>query len=154
MRIHPLWLVVGVVVLVGVGVGWNEMRRGYDDARVDRVAPAPAARVSEPVIPTSVQAAPVGESTPPVAEAADQPEIAAARAVVLERLKDPGSAQFRSERMLEDGATICLEVNAKNGFGGYTGFAQAVVITPPSGAAVAWVDDGQQGVAAAACEST
>lgn len=55
------------------------------------------------------------------------------RAAVVERLRDPESAQFRRVRRLPlmkeaDGTAMglarnyCGEVNARNGFGGYTGF--------------------------------
>jgi len=45
----------------------------------------------------------------------------AAKAAVTAVLKDPDSAQFRNIVILESG-TVCGEVNAKNSFGGYTGF--------------------------------
>ena len=44
------------------------------------------------------------------------------REAVKERLKDPESAQFRKFRKVSDGE-ICGEVNAKNSYGGYTGFS-------------------------------
>jgi hypothetical protein len=39
------------------------------------------------------------------------------------RLRDPGSAEFRNVRFYSGGKApaVCGEVNAKNGFGGYTG---------------------------------
>jgi len=43
-----------------------------------------------------------------------------AKALVLASLKDPASAQFRNLRKNFNG--VCGEVNAKNAFGGYTGF--------------------------------
>lgn len=43
-----------------------------------------------------------------------------ARELVTARLKDPESAQFRNQ------AGICGEVNAKNSFGGYTGFKRFI----------------------------
>lgn len=39
-----------------------------------------------------------------------------ARDFVSKSLKDPGSAEFRNQ------SRLCGEVNAKNSFGGYTGF--------------------------------
>ncbi len=39
-----------------------------------------------------------------------------ARGFVSRHLKDPASAEFRNQ------SGMCGEVNAKNGFGGYTGF--------------------------------
>lgn len=49
----------------------------------------------------------------------------AARVFVKDRLKDPGSAEFRSEFIGPTGLA-CGEVNAKNSFGGYAGFARYV----------------------------
>ena len=49
----------------------------------------------------------------------------AAKARILEQLKDPGSAQFRRvfiARHDNGELTLCGEVNAKNGYGGYDGF--------------------------------
>lgn len=48
------------------------------------------------------------------------------RKLVLAQLKDPGSAEFRNEK-LKGGLTVkssflCGEVNAKNAMGGYAGF--------------------------------
>ena len=47
--------------------------------------------------------------------------IPKAREVIQSQLRDPGSAQFRNERLTKT-RTLCGEVNAKNGMGGYTGF--------------------------------
>lgn len=41
---------------------------------------------------------------------------------VLESLKDPSSAQFKNVRTSKDGWVLCGELNAKNSYGGYTGF--------------------------------
>lgn len=71
---------------------------------------------------------------------ADQPatsdEQATVIAMVKVRLKDPDSAQFRDIKRMNDG-NFCGWVNAKNGFGGYSGFAvfftgsKGAVIVPP-----------------------
>ena len=37
------------------------------------------------------------------------------------RLKDPDSAKISAVKISADGKTVCGLVNAKNGFGGYTG---------------------------------
>lgn len=55
-----------------------------------------------------------------------------ARDPLLIALKDPGSAQFRNERL--KGEILCGEVNAKNSLGGYTGFAR--FITRPGSVAL------------------
>lgn len=58
---------------------------------------------------------------------ADEPyaaEIAATKAKIERRLKDPASAQYRDVRAFLTGGhvTVCGEVNAKNAYGGYAGF--------------------------------
>lgn len=65
---------------------------------------------------------------------ADSARIDLARNAVKEKLSDPGSAQFRNDRITEaepgikakGGFYVCGEVNAKNRMGGYTGFTQYV----------------------------
>jgi hypothetical protein len=52
-------------------------------------------------------------------------EIPKARASLVALLKDPGSAQFRNERIDPTGA-LCGEVNAKNAMGAYVGFKKYV----------------------------
>lgn len=46
-------------------------------------------------------------------------------------LKDPDSAQFKNERLktvADSGAYyMCAEINAKNSFGGYSGYKNAIV---------------------------
>lgn len=78
--------------------------------------------------------------------AAVQPSIAAGesqRTIAVKQslrqhLRDPQSAQFRNVRQYADG-TVCGELNAKNGFGGYVGFRSFVV--RPGTLAGAWGDD-------------
>jgi hypothetical protein len=47
--------------------------------------------------------------------------IPKAREAMQAQLRDPESAEFRNERFTNS-RTLCGEVNAKNGMGGYTGF--------------------------------
>lgn len=58
---------------------------------------------------------------------ADGVAIVQAREVIRSMLKDPGSAEFSSERIAASGA-YCGRVNAKNSFGGYSGSQRAVVV--------------------------
>ncbi len=53
------------------------------------------------------------------------------KAKLIERLKDPDSAMFKSLRVVEGkgGEALCGEVNAKNSYGGYTGFNRFFVST-------------------------
>lgn len=72
----------------------------------------------------------------------DSPSIYEFRVYAERHLKDPSTAQFREERMRQsktDPAAyyMCAEINAKNDFGGYTGFRRSIVYT---GALI--VDDG------------
>jgi hypothetical protein len=48
------------------------------------------------------------------------------------RLRDPGSAEFRNLRFYSGGdvPVTCGEVNAKNAFGGYTGFERFIAAGP------------------------
>jgi hypothetical protein len=48
--------------------------------------------------------------------------------VVLSKLRDPDSAVFRNVHPTPNGVTLCGEVNAKNGYGGYTGFKKFYTI--------------------------
>ena len=43
--------------------------------------------------------------------------------IIADSLKDPASVQFRGVKAYKSGA-VCGEYNAKNGFGGYVGFAR------------------------------
>jgi len=64
------------------------------------------------------------EPSKPSFESRKYEAIAGARDAVKQMLKDPESAQFSDETAFPqgvDGITVCGYVNAKNGFGGYTG---------------------------------
>jgi len=73
--------------------------------------------------------------------------IVAAERAVRGELKDPDAAQFRDVRVNyteEFGVVACGQVNAKNEFGGYTGFrrfvssAQSVILEGRDNVADAW----------------
>lgn len=59
-------------------------------------------------------------------------DIDRARTSVASHLKDPDSAKFRNERQVSDVA-VCGEVNGKNTFGAYSGFAQFLAMKRPGG---------------------
>ncbi len=68
----------------------------------------------------------------------------AGRQVVLDTLRDPASAQFRNVRRSwspNGSATFCGQVNARNGFGGYTGFQRFISGATPSGRTSVQIDD-------------
>lgn len=48
--------------------------------------------------------------------------VAAAKRAVIDKLRDPDSAKWRRAKVDTANGNVCIEVNAKNGFGGYTGF--------------------------------
>ena len=57
--------------------------------------------------------------------------VAVAENDLREHLRDPVSVTFRN--VAPRGSRVCGEFNAKNGFGGYAGFARFVAETPTSG---------------------
>ena len=66
-----------------------------------------------------------GERLPPMTP--DQ--TASIQKLIEGKLRDPASAQFRGLRALRAEQTlyVCGEVNARNGFGGYTGYVPFIV---------------------------
>lgn len=58
----------------------------------------------------------------------EPPSIEAAKLAISTRMKDPNSIQFRDVRVVAlntpagDTEVVCGEFNAKNGFGGYSGY--------------------------------
>ena len=48
--------------------------------------------------------------------------------IVLNSLKDPESAKFGDVVLIDHGNGACVEVNARNAFGGYTGLQQAMLM--------------------------
>lgn len=170
-------IALAVTGLVAAGVSWSDLRRGYEDARASRDAsavvprgasshssqPASAALPREPAADASATTQGSSRISGPrkVGEAASaerdslaaSAEFLLARALVLDHLRDPSTAEFRHERALQGGEIICMEVNSKDGFGGDVGFTQAVVIARPDAAPVVWVDNTRQHIARAACET-
>ena len=53
-------------------------------------------------------------------------EQSAFQKAIIESLNDPDSAKFNDQMILVDDKAACVGVNAKNTFGGYTGFQQAM----------------------------
>lgn len=68
----------------------------------------------------------------------------AARRAVIELLRDPSSASFRNviwSRTPNGGGYFCGEVNARNTFGGMSGFIRFQAFASPSGETRAEIDD-------------
>lgn len=79
-------------------------------------------------------------------------ELEVATTMVTDRLKDPDSARIRNVRLMQEGGDlVCGEVNARNSFGGYTGFSHFVIMDGTREDPVVWIDEAKPGVAAAAC---
>ena len=78
-------------------------------------------------IPTAAAAAVIAVLACFSASAATPAE---AKRFVANRMKDPGSVQFRSVRSYS-GGVVCGESNAKNEYGGYTGFKPFVYVDGP-----------------------
>lgn len=56
-------------------------------------------------------------------------EIEKAKEAVADKLRDPGSAQFRNVKegdLTSNLNPVCGEVNGKNAFGGYTGYQRFI----------------------------
>jgi len=80
---------------------------------------------------------PEGNATPaqpiaaafPVPPAEAEAAIAAAKAKLERKLKDPASAQYRDIKAIRNGdkVIVCGEYNAKNSYGGYGGFEKFTV---------------------------
>ena len=99
-------LIVGLVVEYGYENDWHFTRASQERAAVEKaVAEKRKAAVEE--------------------DKEKQHRIAEVEAVVVASLKDPESAQFRDVFV---GVTYaCGQVNARNGFGGYSGFTDFYV---------------------------
>lgn len=75
------------------------------------------------------------------------PNARAIQQAVAAELRDPGAAQFRGIRVIattEAGANVCGEVNAKNGYGGFTGwqpFFAEMISLGSTWKAVLWTAD-------------
>lgn len=65
---------------------------------------------------------------PPSTEQTANRMIAEAEVIIKNGLKDPDSAQF--DKAHYTGKAVCGLVNAKNGYGGYSGFKRYVVVGP------------------------
>jgi hypothetical protein len=81
-------------------------------------AATPAVAASEPAL-TSAE--------PPSGDAPDEPEIARAKKIVADRMKDPPSAMFKDVVYVKEKQAVCGSVNAKNSYGGYAGYGSFAV---------------------------
>ena len=83
-------------------------------------------------------------TTPAVPTGMTGTELADAKAAIVMNLRDPESAVFGEARAyaISNGETAaCIMVNARNGFGGMTGFTPALVNTAPGRAPIVFLDE-------------
>lgn len=81
------------------------------------------------------------------AQVPDAKAITAAQNEIRDRMKDPAATQFRNVRVVRDsqgGANVCGEVNAKNSYGAYTGFAGFVSMVGSDGVSASSVVDSKR----------
>ena len=86
-----------------------------------------------------------GEQVVVAPVALTEQETALAQAAVANRLRDPMSAQFREVTgyaLPDGGRIVCGELNARNGFGGYNGFAPFYVRLRGAEVVRVYSDDG------------
>jgi hypothetical protein len=68
---------------------------------------------------------PVSQMTPQERARREPTYIVVQQRRISEKLKDPASAKFRNSKVFYAIApVVCGEVNAKNGFGGYSGYTR------------------------------
>ena len=144
---------IGILLVVLVGLAWigSKLAPRSEPA----VAAAPATLAEEPQAQQPEATKPEPERPMTAAEKKAQQEkwfgaetIVAAERAVRRELKDPDAAQFRDVRANyteEFGVVACGRVNAKNEFGGYTGFrrfvsgGKSVILEGRDNVADAWV---------------
>jgi hypothetical protein len=124
---------LAVIVLAIMG-GENNADTNVETGN-DTKAPT-AARSEEAAVP---------ESSNPYADVGKQAAwVSNGREKIKEQLKDPESATFRNVHFYSGGGVpvVCGEVNARNAFGGYTGFERFVSAGSVISATESQVDGG------------
>lgn len=139
-----------VVLVVLAWVGSKLVPRGEPSvaAAPAAVAGAPPKRAQEPEATKPERPMTAVEKKAQQEKWFGAETIVAAERAVRRELKDPGSAQFKDVRANyteEFGVVACGRVNAKNDFGGYTGFrrfvssGKSVILEERDNVADAWV---------------
>lgn len=126
-----VWGCLGIIVFLGV-IG--SIAGSSDEDPSTTNATAATAEAKEAAAPES-----------PYADTAKQAAwIAAGQVAIKNQLRDPGSAKFRNVHFYSGGGVpvTCGEVNAKNAFGGYTGFERFVAAADIISATESQVDGG------------
>lgn len=107
----------------------------WGDTRCDLVAPENrepciAAHIKLGIPPDKTRAVAAVEAAVIAAaetEAGEPPEIVRAKTLLEESLKDPTSVMYKDVVYVEEKRAVCGQFNAKNEFGGYSGFSKFTV---------------------------
>lgn len=108
----------------------------WGETRCDLVAqenrePCMAAHARLGIVPdrtlASVTTSATASTSPADAHSTDTPEVARAKALVADRMKDPSSVMFKDVVYIKERLSVCGSVNAKSGYGGYGGYQRFVV---------------------------
>lgn len=145
---------IGILLVVLVALAWIGSKMVPRSEPAIAAAPAAAAEAPDDQAQQPEATKPEPERPMTAAEKKAQQEkwfgaetIVAAERAVRGELKDPDAAQFRDVRANyteEFGVVACGRVNAKNEFGGYTGFrrfvsgGQSVILEGRDNVADAW----------------
>jgi len=124
-KLIKIWLAIIGIASVGViGITIAPALRAQSSAATIVTTPQtpPTDAVVTPT-PLAPPTAAVVIPTPQASTPAASDVITRAQTSILETLRDPGSAQFSDMVALKNGrdTMVCGFVNAKNGYGGYTG---------------------------------
>ncbi len=147
---------IGVLLVVLVALAWIGSKLVPRSERAVAAAPATVAEAPQTQAQQREVVKPEPERPMTAAEKKAQQEkwfgaetIVAAERAVKGELKDPDSAQFQEVRANyteEFGVVACGRVNAKNEFGGYTGFrrfvsgGKSVILEGRDNIAQAWTE--------------
>lgn len=107
---------------------WGETR--CDLVSQENREPCMAAHLRLGIPPDKTVAAKAGATPaaiPANGDEPDVPEIARAKKIVTDRMKDPTSVMFKDVVFFKEKQTVCGSINAKNSYGGYTGYQLFVV---------------------------
>lgn len=91
------------------------------------IAAAPGVLPGTPATGVPAAAAPSAAAAPAAPPSAEDVAIAAAVARVRGTLFDPESMRVRNAQTRDRNSIVCMEVNAKNRFGGMVGFQMTIV---------------------------
>lgn len=130
-------MIVGLMAAIVLGSSMQQAGLGAEIADLQRRARALASGEYEARVREEEARAPVVLINP-----ADYRN--AARQAVVDLLRDPSSATFRNvhwSRTSNGSGHFCGEVNARNGFGGMTGFIRFQAFATPQGRTHAEIDD-------------